>query len=43
MLSALLILMIGFVGGVAVTVALGVGLYLIVMKYEEETDANDWT
>lgn len=43
MLSALLILMTGFVGGVAVTVALGVGLYFIVMKDAEETDANDWT
>lgn len=41
MLSALLILMTGFVGGVAVTVVLGVGLYSMVMKDEEETDVND--
>jgi hypothetical protein len=43
MLSALLILMTGFVGGVAITVALGVGLYIMVMRDEEETNANDWT
>lgn len=43
MLSALLILMTGFVGGVAVTVVLGVGLYFMVMRDEEETDANDWS
>lgn len=42
MLSALLILMTGFVGGVAVTVVLGVGLYFMVMKDVEETDTNGW-
>lgn len=43
MLSALLILMIGFVGGVAVTVTLGVGLYFMVTKEDEEFDTKSWT
>lgn len=34
MVSALLILMIGFVGGVAITVALGVGLYKLLSEAE---------
>ncbi|WP_040349480.1 hypothetical protein [Brevundimonas sp. BAL3] len=42
MLSALLILMTGFVGGVAVTVTLGVGLYFMVTR-EEDDDAKDWS
>lgn len=40
MVSALLILMIGFVAGVALTVALGLGLYKLLARRDVEGDAS---